>query len=136
MPYESYWLVPDQIQYTKWFGEVNEADLEKFISDVMQAIENTQGRYVHNITTTQNATGIVPIQKSVGMAAEMVNHPKCGHIVMVSNIPGLFQFPIVLFMKVLNVRYRSENSLEKAIAYLQQADPSLPQTIDLPPDIL
>ncbi|RMG72593.1 MAG: hypothetical protein D6711_12660 [Chloroflexi bacterium] len=124
MPYKMMWLVEKRVIYTCFEGVITAEDLSQFLHELQAYIHNGTPP-IHHIS---NGLKIERIKFSLSMLQRMVSRFKVVHQLswnininenrLVTTIASIGNY-------LINVNNHTVKTLDEAIAYLKQKDPTL-----------
>ena len=129
MPYETQWLVPNRVILTRIFGKVTQEEIENLIADIEAKLE-AGTPFIHhisdgtemdkieiNLKTIRLMLGGKKRSEILGWQIDVIHNPINKMISSIGN-------------QIAGVRYRAFNTIQDAVAFLNENDPTLPE-IDL-----
>ena len=125
------WLVEGHLLLLNSWGNVNVDELTAMDSRIHDMLTSSQVPLVHGIHDHSGASQI-PSAKDL-MKVKSGHHPRVGWLIIIGLDNKLMKFFVSVAGQVLNIRLRFMNSLEEALAFLQDVDSTLPdlKVIDL-----
>jgi hypothetical protein len=123
MPFQSSWYVDKRVLYVELIGELTVEDL-KGIVQMYYAIEETDGP-LHSITDTSKMTKFPtnPAQLAGAFKGYKGNSTSGWSIILSNN--ALANFAMVFVAKFSDARYKTAHSVEDAVQFLSEIDPTL-----------
>lgn len=129
MPYKTQWLVPSRVLLTQLRGQITEEDVSNLTADINAKIEEGTA-LVHHINDASKMDRITITLKSARILVQsMRTSDKLGWHLEVTNNP-INKMISSIGIQFSGVRYRSFNTLEEAVTFLNTNDSTLPE-IDL-----
>lgn len=126
MPINHHWLLNDHILHAEYIGEVTAKELKHSAELFRAKLDTTDTLLIHlivDVSALETYPNNLPIiVQSVG---EAIGHEKLGWLVPVGMDNQIVEFLVTMVSKVFRTRYRSFDTLEEAIAYLQEMDTNL-----------
>ena len=125
------WLVEGHLLLLNSWGKVNVDELAEMDTRIGTMLENASVPLVHGIHDHSRAQQI-PSAKDL-MKVKAGQNPRVGWLVIIGLDNKLMKFFVSVAGQVLNIRLRFMNSLDEALAFLQDIDSTLPdlKTLDL-----
>lgn len=135
MPYEVTWLVPDRVILARHYGKFTREDLHAYLAEsfaLRDSADQTPGApLVHTVT---DASAMTSQDMNIGdlrTVLEQLREQRVGWSVYISPNP-VTRFLASIGHQFAGVRYRAFGTMAEAIAFLQDADKTLP--VITPPD--
>ena len=126
MPYKTEWYVEKRIILTSYTGIINVEDIRGQIDETHALIE--QGTpLIHSIIDLSQIEKWPPlnvVNEFRAMNIESVRERIGWSIIVANNV--VLKFGSALFAPIFNLRQRIFSTLEEALAFLQENDPTLP----------
>ncbi len=125
------WLVEGHLLLLNSWGHVNVNELQAMDTIVNDMLTNANVPLVHGIHDHSKALQI-PSAKDL-MKVKAGSHPRVGWLIIIGLDNKLMKFFVSVAGQVLNIRLRFMNSVEEALAFLQDIDTTLPhlKSLDL-----
>ena len=125
------WLVEGHLLLLNSWGKVNVDELAAMDVRIHDMLTNATVPLVHGIHDHCKAQQI-PSAKDL-MKVKSGNHPRVGWLIIIGLDNKLMKFFVSVAGQVLNIRLRFMNSLDEALAFLQEIDSTLPdlKSLDL-----
>lgn len=118
------WLVENKLLLVNTWGKVNVNELSEMDSRISEMLETSQAPLVHGIHDHSRAESI-PSAKDL-MQVRAGKHQRVGWLIIVGLDNKLMKFFVSATGQVLNIRLRFMNTVEEALAFLQDIDSTLP----------
>ncbi len=126
MPIIHHWLLPGRIIYVHWSCQLTINDLTAANQRTKTLLESGEAP-IHLIRNdSQLRPGTTPF--SINQLVTTVNairNPVMGWAITIGNSPGHVTIATNLYCKVMHIRHHRAASIDEAIRFLQQADPTL-----------
>ena len=126
MPVVNKWYIPEQIGYIRFYGEVLEDELRKFMDDGERMIDSSSRANVHFIIDLTDLTRPVSLAASIKLARERTKHPRSGWSITVGKQSSFTKFIGDVTGQILNTRMRAFDTTQEALDFLRDMD----ETID------
>jgi len=125
------WLVEGHLLLLNSWGDVNVAELAAMDSRINEMLTSSKVPLVHGIHDHSLALKI-PSAKDL-MKVKAGQNPRVGWLIIIGLDNKLMKFFVSVAGQVLNIRLRFMNSLDEALAFLQDMDSTLPnlKAVDL-----
>lgn len=122
MSYHNQWYIPGKIIYTRFDGDLTEDDLEALTQQLMQMMA-PYPRFVHVINDLRNL-GAYPrsLGKINATVRQLFEMPQYGWLCVIGVNDPLTNFISSTIAKVMRVRYKTVETVEEALTFLQQSD--------------
>ena len=126
MPYQTVWYVEKRIILTSYTGIINVEDIRGQIDETHALIE--QGTpLIHSIIDLSQIEKWPPlnvVNEFRAMNIESVRERIGWSVIVANNV--LLKFGSALFAPIFNLRQRIFSTLDEALIFLQENDPTLP----------
>lgn len=124
MPFQHQWVIPGQVYYGKYWGEVDEADVAAIVRDATERLA-VAAEKLHYIADSLEVTKTPKSLTAVRQLIELVRHPKVGYYIVIGKPKVIVDFFITAIVTATKVRYYRADSYEDAIAFLKEVDRDL-----------
>ncbi len=126
MPVVNTWYIPEQIGYIRFYGEVTEDELRKFMDDGERMIDSSNRANVHFIINLTELSHPVSLASAIKIARERKKHPRSGWSITVGQQSSFTKFISDVTGQILNTRMRTFDTTQEALEFLREMD----ETID------
>ena len=125
------WLIEDKLLLLNSWGKLNVDEMNVLDLRITDMLDNSPEPLVHGIHDHTRAESI-PSAKDL-MQIKAGKHPRVGWLIIVGLDNKLMKFFVSATGQVLNIRLRFMDTVEEALAFLQDIDTTLPdlKAIDL-----
>ena len=131
MPYNLMWLMENRVLYIRYFGVFTREDLENSLAESTEmrtqanAINGENGPLVHTVSDVLQMEGQEIGVTDAQQQLRAMRNQRVGWSVYVSDNRAR-RFMAALGHQFAGMRYRAFGNLPVALAFLQEADPTLP----------
>ena len=139
MPYKLTWLVENRVLYVRYFGVFTREDLENSLAesvamrDQANVVNGDDGPLVHTVSDVLRMEGQTVGLTDAQQTLRALRGQRAGWSVYVSDNRAQ-RFMSAVGHQLAGMRFRSFNNLPAALAFLQEADPTLP-ALKPPPEL-
>jgi hypothetical protein len=128
MPIDFYWLLEDKVSYLVFSGDVTLDELHEGNAVGIAMMESAPDTLlIHSIHDAHNVTSFPNSLKAVmDTARTSREHPQMGWSVSVGLANPITRFVVTMVEKLTQSRQRYIDTLDEALTFLNDVDPSLP----------
>jgi len=125
MAVKTRWYIQDAVIYVKFWGETTVDDMRQFIQDAYELSDQSDRSLVHVIADSSRVTKGVNIKDVMKTLSNVKPHPKAGWNITIGEKDKLIRFTTDVARQLLRVRTRSFNTIDEAVTFLKDIDPSI-----------
>jgi len=125
MAVKTRWYIQDAVIYVKFWGETTVDDMRQFIQDAYELSDLSDRSLVHVIADSSRVTKGVNIKDVMKTLSNVKPHPKAGWNITIGEKDKLIRFTTDVARQLLRVRTRSFNTIDEAVTFLKDIDPSI-----------
>ncbi|MEM6282745.1 MAG: hypothetical protein AAF787_11170 [Chloroflexota bacterium] len=129
MPMKIGWLVPEKVIYFQMAEKVTAAELLSDPTPTISRMEASSEPLIHCVFDYTIATDIPGL--NVFAQSEFPRHPKFGWSVDFAHPSPVTRFILKTTGALFNLKTRSLNTYDEAIAFLQELDPAIPSDVTI-----
>ena len=120
------WHIQDKLLYLKPDSIIDFEILKSSMQDVLPYFEESHEPLVHLILDGRDvANEVKSLKNRVDAIRPVLQHPKCGWLIMIGQTNPIAKFLASTATQVFKARFRSFNTLEEGISFLEQATTGL-----------
>ena len=125
MAVKTRWYIQGAVIYVKFWGETTVDDMRQFIQDAYELSDQSDRSLVHVIADSSRVTKGVNIKDVMKTLSNVKPHPKAGWNITIGEKDKLIRFTTDVARQLLRVRTRSFNTIDEAVTFLKDIDPSI-----------
>jgi hypothetical protein len=125
MPYQISWLLQDRVIYARLEGVQTIEEIRQANSELKTFLVVGKPP-IHLLLDSRKLEGVPLNLAELRQSTKNVRNPGVGWVIHLNNVQSpLLDFLADILAKFLEVRYRRVRTVEEAVAFLKQQDPSL-----------
>lgn len=126
MPTQVSWYVPEHVILVAGIGHISYHEIIDYSSQLYDLLQQTSSAKCH-ILMSFAAIESLPLNPRCYVGLKWENHPKVGWVVVAEMHSRIFSAMIDVVLKITGKTMRYECSLETALRFLQDQDPTIPR---------
>ena len=125
MPFQTQWYIPNEVAFTRYWGELSADDVAQNIKALYQLVDQSDRFLVHSITDVSAVTHQISFVETLKTVSKSQNHPRAGWILSYGEKDVLMRFIASASSQVLHLRVRVFNNLQECLDFLKRVDNAL-----------
>lgn len=125
MPNSSQWYIPNEVLFQRYWGVITLDDLEKGMLKSKEMIESSSRHLVHCILDVGDVTESLPLADSLKLVRKIGSHPRAGWQITIREKSLLVKMGSSFGRSLLNLRTRTFDSFDEAVAFLHDVDDTI-----------
>ena len=125
MPYTIRWYILGSVVLSAYSGTVTKEEIRESTYKLIELIESTDREIVHTITDISEVTEALPLTQIMSVIRETNFKPSKGWYITIGEKSPMIKFVSNLSRQLLRMRTRTFDTMEQAIAFLQEADSTI-----------
>lgn len=125
MPFQTQWYIPNQILFTRYWGEQTADEFAGSIKALYSKVDGSDRFIVHSIADVSDLTKPISFVEAMRVIAKTRGHSRAGWILSYGERDSLMRFVASASIQILHLRFRIFNTFQECCDFLKEVDPDL-----------